>query len=56
MPDWISEVPDPIHYSSCESSIPPAGHLVVLGVKSSDTKTQKAELVIYLWKAENLVI
>ncbi len=26
-----------------ESSVPPAGSLVVLGVKSSDTKTQKAK-------------
>ncbi len=43
--------------SNCyESSIPPEGHLVVLGVKSSDTKNKKAEHVIYLWKAKILVI
>ncbi len=36
----------------------PAGHLVVLGLKSSDTKTKKlkAEHVIYPWKADILVI
>ncbi len=41
-----------------ESSVSPAGHLVVLGVKLSDTKTQKqkAEHVIYPWNAEILVI
>ncbi len=45
-------------FTCYESSVPPAGHLVVLGLKSSDTKTKKlkAEHVIYPWKADILVI